>query len=404
MCFPRERRRFVNAIENGGALDEIDGIAYRNEDDEIVVNSKKMFIEDIDSIPFPNRTAVTFEKYLSGGRRALYRYYKPEELRIASITSTRGCPCKCAFCGSKAFWGQCIRYRTPEKVIEEMVEMRDVHGVNTFVFNDDNQCINTKHFAKMLDLIIKHLPGIKWLSGGGLNVRAINNLELIEKMYQSGICIFNLAIESGKNETLQKIHKPVTVEESENVVKLIREYGDLPICGFFIIGFPFEAIEDMQMTIDFAKKLKIDWCSFYNFQPMPGSELYQYCLNEGLIDCFDINYGENYQPSNIRYDGFTSTDVSRMNYDANVEVNFINNCNLQANQQRAIGDFNYVLSLVPDHHIAMYCKGQAYRNLGDEKNAKECFMSAKMLLTQESLYYKYFLKYDLLRNLELGAS
>lgn len=282
--------------------------------------------------------------------------------------------------------------------------MRDEHGVNTFVFNDDNQCINTKHFAKILDLIIEHLPGIKWISGGGLNIRAINSPEIIRKMCQSGICYFNLAIESGKNETLLRIHKPVTIDESENVVRLIRKYSNLPIVGFFIIGFPFETIEDIQMTIDFARKLKIDWCSFYNLQPHPGSELYQYCLDKGLIDGFDINYGENYLPSNVRYDGFTSTDVSRINYDANILVNFINNYNLQKNPLRAIGDFNYILSLVPDHYIAVYCKGIAYRNLGDEKNAKECFMLTKKLLTQESLYHKYFLKYDLLRNLEQGTT
>ena len=396
--------RLINAIETGTSLDEIDGIAYGNGNGKIIINHKKTFIENLDSIPFPDREAVPFEKYLRGGRRALYRYYKPEDLRIASITSTRGCPYQCAFCGSKTFWGRRIRFRTPEKVIEEMIEMQDKYAVNTFVFNDDNQCVNTKHFMKLLDLIIEHLPEIKWISGGGLNVRAINNPAIIQKMCDSGICLFNLAIESGKNETLQRIHKPVTIEESENVVRLIRKCCDLPINGFFIIGFPFETIGDMQVTINFAKQLNLDWSTLANLQPHPGSELYQYCLDKGLIDGFNINYGENYLPSNIHYDGFTSVDVSRMNYDANIDINFINNFNLRRNPQRVIGDFNYVLSLVPEHYIATYCKGIAYRNLGDKENAKECFRLTKKHLAQDSLYYKYFLKYDLLRNLEQGKS
>lgn len=392
-------QRLVNALDGFSSLDDIDGIAYRDEDGRIVINDKKSFINNLDSIPFPDRDAVPFEKYLTGGRRVIYRYYSPKDLRIGSITSSRGCPYKCTFCGSKAFWGQHIRFRTPESVIEEMIEMKDKYGVNTFVFNDDNMCVDKKRFMKFLDLIIKNLPGIKWLSGGGLNVRAINDDEIIKKMYKSGICLFNLALESGKNETLRKIHKVSTVEEIQNVVELIRKEGDIPIHGFFIIGFPFETIEDMHVTIDFAKKLDLDWANFYNFQPFPGSELYELCVEDGAIDKFDINYGENYLPSNVNYSGFTSTDVSQINYDANIDLNFINNRNLIKNPKRALSDFNYVLSLVPDHYIAIYCKAVAYRNLGDEKHATECFESIKESLSQDSVYYDYFIKYNLLDGL-----
>lgn len=391
--------RLVKAIETGSSLDEIDGIAYRDKNNKVVINKKRTYIENLDSIPFPDRKAVPFEKYLTGGRRVVYRYYEPKDLRIGALTATRGCPNRCSFCGSKAFWGQHIRFRAPEKIIEEMIEMRDKYGVNTFVFNDDNQCVNTKHFLEVLNLIIKYLPGIKWHSGGGLNIRAINRDDIIQKMHESGICFFNLAIESGNNEILKKINKPVTVEETENVVKLIRKHGDIPIHGFFIIGFPFETIEDMQTTINFAKKLDIDWACFYNLQPFPGSELYEYCLKEELIDKFDRNYGENYLPSNIKYNDFTSIDVSRLNYDANIDINFIHNRNLEKNPKRAIGDFNYVLSLVPDHFIAVYCKGIAYGNLRDKEHAKECFKTVKKNLTKDSIYYKYFLKYNLLKSL-----
>lgn len=391
--------KLVNAIENGSSLDKIDGIAYRDKNKKVVINKKRTYIENLDSIPFLDREAVLFKKYLTGGRRVLYRYYSHEDLRIGALTATRGCPHQCSFCGSKAFWGRRIRFRTPEKVIEEMMEMQDKYGVNTFVFNDDNLSCNTNQFLKLLDLIIKHLPGIKWHSGGGLSIRSINNDEIIKKMHESGICFFNLAFESGKNETLKKINKPVTVEESENVVRLIKKHGDIPTHGFFIIGFPFETIEDMQTTIKFAKKLGIDWVCFHNLQPFPGSELYEYNLKEGLIDKFDRNYGENYLPSNIKYNGFTSLDVSRVNYNGNIDVNFINNRNLEKNPKRAIGEFNYVLNLVPDHLIALYCKGVAHRNLRDDEHAEECFETVKMNLTKDNIYFKYFLKYNLLKDL-----
>lgn len=391
--------KLVNALETGASLDEINGIAYKNSNDTILINNKKEYIVDLDSIPFPDRGAVPFEKYLTGGRRVVYRYYAPEDLRIGSLTSTRGCPHRCTFCGSKSFWGQRIRFRTPENVIEEMIEMRDKYGVNTFVFNDDNMCSNRKYFMELLDLMIKHLPGIKWHSGGGLNIRAINREDLIQKMCESGICLFNLAIESGKNQTLKSIKKPLKIEESENIVKLIRKHSEIPIHGYFVIGFPSETIEDMQMTINFAKKLELDWSTISNLQPFPGSELYEYCLKEGLIDKFNLNYGENYLPSNIQYSGFTSVDVNRINYDANIDLNFIHNRNIEKNPKRAIGDFNYVLSLVPNHYIAIYCKGIAYMNLEDEKHATECFELIKKSLTKDNLYYKYFTKYGLLKDL-----
>ena len=59
-------------------------------------------------------------------------------------------------------------------------------------------------------------------------------------MYESGIGLFNLAIESGSNDTLKRVKKPLTIEETDNTIKLIRKYGDAVAIGFFIVGFPLK--------------------------------------------------------------------------------------------------------------------------------------------------------------------
>ena len=51
------------------------------------------------------------------------------------------------------------------------------------------------------------------------------------------------------------------------------------IGGFFIIGFPWETVDEIKDTINFAKKLDLDRIGISYFQPYPGSKEYKRMLD-----------------------------------------------------------------------------------------------------------------------------
>jgi hypothetical protein len=79
---------------------------------------------------------------------------------------------------------------------------------------------------------------------------------------------------------MQKDLNPELVPEK---VKEIRAAG-LKCSGFFIIGYPEEEMEDIEATIDLIKKCRFNFFFLNNFQPLPGTPLYDDLVQRGEIE------------------------------------------------------------------------------------------------------------------------
>jgi len=79
-----------------------------------------------------------------------------------------------------------------------------------------------------------------------------------------------------------------------------------------MIGFPDETKEQMDRTINFAKSLDLDDFSILIVTPLPGTPLYDECMDRDLLlEGFDINdlcYGN----SNIKLRDVHTKDVERL--------------------------------------------------------------------------------------------
>ena len=91
--------------------------------------------------------------------------------RLIPIESGRGCPYGCEFCTVTGFFGDSIRFRSDESVVEEMLSLKrraKADGGQVFVFFvDDNFAINIKRTKSLLRAIIEadaQLPFIAQIS------------------------------------------------------------------------------------------------------------------------------------------------------------------------------------------------------------------------------------------------
>jgi len=120
-------------------------------------------------------------------------------------------------------------------------------------------------------------------------------------MKEAGCYAIRLGIESGNNEILRAMRKDITIEEALDACKIVKKHG-IVLHAFFIVGFPQETVETFKDTLDAIKKTKCDLLVYSIFTPYPGTEAFEYCKRNGLIDeNYDVSLYNHQSPANCFY-------------------------------------------------------------------------------------------------------
>jgi len=256
-----------------GSFGDILGLSYK-EDGKIVHNCDRPLIQDLDALPFPARHL----------RRHEYKDHMFEEDREREvITISRGCWGRCSFCCEPMMCRGHQRFRSPENVIKELLEIVSFHKgrpLSIFV-TDPNFLGSPKRVDRLCDLLHQSKLDIRF----SVLVRAdsvVRNPELIEKMCENGILSYEMGIESPKAEDLKNIKKNITVEMQEKAVKILGDNGAWA-GGTFVIGLPGQTEEEIKRFPTYAKKIGLTGAAFGVATPFPGTEFYRDIAQEGLI-------------------------------------------------------------------------------------------------------------------------
>lgn len=279
--------KFINAINNDGDISGVDGIVYRNkENGTLILQERKNYVKKLDSLPRPAWHVVGLEKYWKG--------YLPmgiplKENRYAVVSASRGCPHICDYCAVPKHCGERnFRARNLNDVIDEIRYLVADYGIKEIQFLDDNFFVNRKRVKKLLRLLISNFPGMYFAVPTGTDLPCID-FEMIDLLKEAGFYFMMLGIETGSMDIQGKyVDKKIDIEETREKVRYMKEVG-LEVSGFFLIGFPGETREQVQKTINLATSLDLDRIYFPMLTPLPGSRLYDRCLeNDLLYDDFDV--------------------------------------------------------------------------------------------------------------------
>ncbi len=276
------------ALNAGRVPRDIPGLCYRYAGQPVVQPRGNLWIEALDDLPFPARHLVDQEVYTRINKTQGLRLDGAQRLRIAQLTTSRGCPFHCTYCAKRVTWGQSYRTRSPGNVLDEMQALITDYGIQRFAFQDDNLTADMARAAELFDGMVTRGFHTTWEAHNGLGANFLTP-ELLEKMKASGCISFTIAVESANPEVLRRVRKPNYIRQAPAIVRKARELG-MEVRGFFMIGFPGETPAQVQQTIEYARRLNLSVAAFALVTPLPGTELYDECVARGLIDAATIDF------------------------------------------------------------------------------------------------------------------
>jgi len=285
--------KIADAIDAGADLSGIENLWVKL-DGQIKQNALGPLVEDLDSIPFPDRQL--YHRYKS------VRIY-PSKLFIAS----RGCPYDCTFCFNHSLKklykgkGQYVRFRSPENVIEEIERVKtEYKHLKTPYFADDSFILNREWVFEFTELFRKRI-GLPFLC----QIRAdLLDEELAEALKAGGCHLVSLGVESGNDYLREKVlKKTVTREQIEKAAALLRKHK-IRFRTYNMLCLPGETLEQAMETVLLNARIKVDcpWASIV--QPYPRTALGEYVVENGFVDA-------SFDPSDMRASFFKESVFSQ---------------------------------------------------------------------------------------------
>jgi radical SAM superfamily enzyme YgiQ (UPF0313 family) len=252
------------------------GVSYQK-DGRIIHNEDMPLVKDLDSLHFPARHLRKYS-YKADDRKTGYDV----------LLTSRGCYGRCTFCCEPSMSRGRLRCRSPENVVEEVLEIsRYNKGKPTHVFIADPMFMgNPSRVGRICDLLQEHDLNMIF----NALVRTDNmarNPAIVKKMCEAGIQYFEMGIESPNYRDLESTKKGITNRIQREAVQNIRKYGG-NAGGTFVVGLPDQTEEEIKRFPIYAKEIGLMSAAFGIVTPFPGTEFYDELNSKGLI--FETNW------------------------------------------------------------------------------------------------------------------
>jgi len=269
---------------NHDELKNIKGLAIRKKN-EIILTGKRDLIDSLDDLPHPYRQA--------------------EDTQY--LFTSRGCPYKCAFCSSSAFWDK-TRTFSAEYVVDEIEQILELFPDTKHIpVEDDIFIVNLPRLKKIISLLEERKLNKKVAFSFAVRANLVTDqlCEIIKRLNVQTVCF---GAESASDRILAILKKKTTASQNQNALDILHKHGITTVCSF-IIGIPTETEAEVIATYEFIIKnifgKKLGSFSTVNIlMPMPGTEMWSYAVANGIINPTNLGWDRlasfaSYRTSNI---------------------------------------------------------------------------------------------------------
>ncbi len=208
-----------------------------------------------------------------------------DSMYIIPIETGRGCPYGCDFCTVTGFFGESIRFRTNDSVVDEMLRLKErakrENGQIFAFFVDDNFAINIKRAKSLMRDIIARDAVMPWVAQ--ISVNLLRDQELLDLISDSGGKFIFIGLESIDAQALKDVHKGFNKpDEYGPIIKRLSDRGVYTITSF-IFGMDGDQPGVADRTIAAIRSWPPGLPVFSVLTPYPSTPLYDRLMEEGRM-------------------------------------------------------------------------------------------------------------------------
>lgn len=248
---------------------KIDGLWYKK-DGRIISNPPAQLIKNLDELPFAAWDLLPMDKYRAHNWHCFNNI--DDRGNYAIIYTSLGCPFNCTYCNIHAMYDgkPGIRFRSPEKVVEEIDLLVKNYKIKNLKIFDELFALREDRVINICNLIIEGNYDLNiWAYARADTI----NEKMIKKMRQAGINWLAYGFESASSEVRKGVSKKFNQDKIKKAVDMTHTAG-IYIIGNFMFGLPNDNFATMQETLNMAKELNLEYVNFYSAMAYPGSQLY----------------------------------------------------------------------------------------------------------------------------------
>lgn len=274
----------VDALAQGGrrAVFEVENWSFcqdgTRDDGCAVVNPVRPYVDDLDSLPFPDR-ALVYDRDPIVARS-----------KIKHFLTGRGCPYNCTYCFNHALSemyrgkGRRFRQHSVDHVVHEIHWVREHYPLEFVVFVDDTFVLSNDWLAEFAEKYPRQI-GLPFFCNTRANLVTAEQVQLLKA---AGCHSVSMGIEAGndriRNDLLKRRMDKAQILEAS---RLIRE-GGLQFTTTNMIGLPTSTLADDWETLELNIQARPSYAHVFIFQPYPRTELGEFTREQGwMVGTFD---------------------------------------------------------------------------------------------------------------------
>lgn len=390
----------VETIENNKDLSNVKGLVYRK-NDKIIQNENRTLIEDLDTLPFPERDQFEMHN---------------QDFQYLRISTSRGCLGNCGFCSSfvgRKQKGSRWRGRSPQNIVDEIEMLTNKYNFHTYDFVDSTFEDPGKLGKERIYCIAQEIISRKLNIYYNCCFRAENWTDsddsLLEILVDSGLEKVNIGFESGNDKGLKILNKRATMEDNQRVIRVLKKHPMIYITFGFIMLHPYSTLQDIKDNADFLHNTGIGQIIrhyFWMLEVYPGTLMEEKLKKDNLLKKgYDINdgmYMYNFKNSDMNifvplfkemlslnsvwdfeiFDILVHTFITRLirKYEkTEININLMDFKNFLDLERKKIADFNY------NFFIDMIAT-RKYYNLSKKKEELNNFLISEMNIIKIKQY------------------
>src|ERR1700751_1025617 len=247
---------------------------------------RKPPLQDYPAIPWQSLDLDQFNLVPDAARAMLQKVGEGwGTFRIVPVESGRGCPYGCEFCTVTGFFGDSIRFRPNDSVVNELLALkaraRSEKGQMAVFFIDDNFAINVKRTKSLLRDIIEAGAQVHWVAQ--ITANLLRDEELVDLIAASGGKWVFIGMESIDPANLKDVNKGFNKPgEYAAVLERLAKRNVYAITSF-IFGMDNDTTGVAERTLEQVRTWPPGLPIFGMLTPLPATPLYKRLETTGRL-------------------------------------------------------------------------------------------------------------------------